>query len=219
MRRKIGFWEKAAVVSLAGVIAVNMAACGKADSKETEESISVIEQSKESSSIEIQGSEFKESQDSEKKETERELDGKDAAQEDSVAFESKENTGEPTEPTSSTQWEIQQETEGSTYEAEADELLNQTQESGGTEEFQEETQVERWWDANEFTEGEYMQKRLKEGYEAYEGYEGSVVAKNFKAGGVYTVTGLWMLIEEGETAMGLFRVQDEAGEVAYAPAE
>ena len=129
--------------------------------------------------------------------------------------------GVSTEPTSSIQWETQ-ETKEDTHEAEADELLNkETQE---TQAAQEETQATQevsnsFWDPTEFDEADYVQKRLKEGYEAYQSYEGSVVAENFKAGEVYTVTGLWMLIEDGETAMGLFRVQNDAGEVAYAPSE
>ena len=128
--------------------------------------------------------------------------------------------GVSTEPTSSIQWETQ-EAQESTHEAEADDLLNGGTESQAEQETSQETQEEAqgpsFWDPTEFDEADYVQKRLKEGYEAYESYEGSVVAENFKAGEVYTVTGLWDRVENGELVAGLFRIQNEAGEVAYAP--
>ena len=126
----------------------------------------------------------------------------------------------PTEPTSSIQWETQ-ETQEDTHQAEADDLLNGGTESQAEQETSQETQEEAqgpsFWDPTEFDEADYVQKRLKEGYEAYQSYEGSVVAENFKAGEVYTVTGLWDRVENGELVAGLFRIQNEAGEVAYAP--
>ena len=124
--------------------------------------------------------------------------------------------GVSTEPTSSIQWETQ-EAQEPTHEAEADDLLNKETQAE-QEETQETQEVSNsFWDPTEFDEADYVQKRLKEGYEAYESYEGSVVAENFKAGEVYTVTGLWDRVENGELVAGLFRIQNEAGEVAYAP--